>query len=181
MTSKPIPLDPTALDAVTGGTVHVGNSGAERIVGSNGADLLLGNGGDDAIAGGGGNDQIDGGMGRDVLQGDAGDDRLSGGTGDRAGDVAFGGDGNDSYTWSPGDGNDNFRGMAGQDTLSLPTMSLGQLQGALHLTNNGLSMQVSGNSVSFTDASGRPASFGGTITYGGETLTFTEVERIQIR
>ncbi|WP_426959789.1 calcium-binding protein [Muricoccus radiodurans] len=181
MTSKPIPLDPAALDAVTGGAVTIGGSGADRIVGTGGADLLLGNGGDDAIAGGAGNDQIEGGGGRDVLQGDAGDDRLSGGTGDRVGDIAFGGDGNDTYTWSPGDGNDSFRGMAGQDTLSLPTLSLGQLQSALQVSGTGLHMQVSGNVVSFTNASGQPASFGGTINLGGETLTFSEIERIQVR
>jgi len=69
-----------------------GGPGADQIVGSDGADFILGGDGDDVIT--------------------PGRPSSSGGT-----DVAFGGGGNDTFVWNPGDGNDVLEGQEGTDTL----------------------------------------------------------------
>lgn len=66
------------------------------------------------------NDIIIGGLGIDVLFGHDGDDILLGGTEDFNGfnrDRAFGNNGNDTFIWAPGDGNDFFDGGEGEDVL----------------------------------------------------------------
>jgi Ca2+-binding RTX toxin-like protein len=86
-----------------------GTSGADLILGGAGIDVLLGQGGDDRIKGGTGDDYLEGGPGRDWLEGNDGNDDIVGGSstihgedtglGARgqpdAGDVIFGGDGDD--------------------------------------------------------------------------------------
>ena len=67
-----------------------------------------------AIDGGAGNDTITGSAGDDLLIGGAGDDVVVGGAG---ADTAQLGDGNDRFTWNPGDGSDVVEGGAGTDTL----------------------------------------------------------------
>ncbi|WP_439594606.1 calcium-binding protein [Falsiroseomonas sp.] len=159
--------------------------GNDQAYGEAGNDVLAGNGGNDLLFGGAGHDTLNGGAGEDQLQGGDGDDSLDGGAGDRAADLAFGGQGSDSFIWAPGDGNDQFNGGAGTDTLQLDNVSLQQLQAALTLEGNtNLQMSVAqgpqGPVITFTDANGNPATFQGVIQIGGETLRFSEIERIQL-
>ncbi|WP_426954642.1 calcium-binding protein [Muricoccus radiodurans] len=165
-------------------TVAAG-AGNDQAYGEAGNDVLAGGAGNDLLFGGEGHDTLNGGAGQDQLQGGEGNDSLDGGAGDRAADLAFGGAGNDSFIWAPGDGSDQFQGGAGTDTLQLDNVSLHQLQSALTLEGNtNLQMHVGstpqGPTVTFTDAAGNPATFQGVINIGGESLRFSEVERIQL-
>ncbi|MBO1077358.1 calcium-binding protein [Roseomonas marmotae] len=206
MTLTPLSLDD--LDQVVGGVFRQGTAGHDTVEGSSEADVIFGGAGNDMIStgagndqaygeagndfihtgagndlafGGDGNDTLNGGAGADQLHGEAGNDFLDGGAGDRAADLAFGGAGNDTYIWAPGDGNDMFHGGAGHDTLNVLGMSRQDLERALTLDGQtALQMQVNDNVVTFTDAHGQPATFGGVINYGGETLRFTEVEQIRL-
>lgn len=66
------------------------------------------------------NDLLIGGLGIDILVGKEGDDIFVGGTEDFNAfnrDRAFGQQGDDSFLWAPGDGNDFFDGGPGQDVL----------------------------------------------------------------
>lgn len=74
----------------------------------------------DIIEGTVNNDLLVGGLGIDILLGGEGDDVLIGGTEDfnpLNRDRAFGNQGDDSFLWAPGDGNDFFDGGLGQDVL----------------------------------------------------------------
>lgn len=74
----------------------------------------------DIVMGGHGNDILIGGLGIDVLMGKAGNDILIGGTEDfnpENRDRAFGGPGNDTFIWAPGDGSDFFHGGSGTDVV----------------------------------------------------------------
>ena len=76
----------------------------------------------DALSGTEGSDLLIGALGIDVLQGYAGNDILIGGTEDfnpLNRDRAFGGSGEDTFIWAPGDGNDFFDGGADNDVLIL--------------------------------------------------------------
>lgn len=85
--------------------------------------------GGDVLQGGLLNDVLIGGLGVDVMTGGEGDDVLIGGTedfnssvdGDNRGsdnrDRAFGGDGDDTFIWAPGDGSDFFDGGEGTDVI----------------------------------------------------------------
>jgi Ca2+-binding RTX toxin-like protein len=209
--ARPIPLDHAALSKVTGGAFQQGTAYSDSLQGTSEADVIFAGGGNDVVSTGAGNDQvygeagndyiltgsgndlaygglgndvINGGSGQDQLQGEGGDDRLDGGAGDRAADLAFGGEGNDSFVWAPGDGNDQFQGGAGVDALHLDNVSLQDLQAALTLEGDtNLQMSVSSNAqgqsvVSFTDAAGNPATFQGVINIGGEAMRFSQIERI---
>jgi Ca2+-binding RTX toxin-like protein len=176
-------------DVITTGTgtdeVHAG-SGSDFVHAGSGNDKVFG----DAWGGRYGNDTIDGGAGSDELHGDApgeqnsgGNDALDGGRGDNAADKAFGGGGDDSYIWAPRDGNDEFHGDAGYDTLRLHTVTLDQLQAGLSLDNPNLQMLVNSlGQVSFVDTStNQPVTFSGSFTIGGETVRFFNIERLQIQ
>jgi Ca2+-binding RTX toxin-like protein len=159
--------------------------GDDQVYGEAGNDMIHAGAGNDLAFGGDGNDTLNGGSGQDQLQGGAGDDLLDGGAGDAATDLAFGGAGNDTFLWAAGDGSDQVQGGAGQDTLRLHGVSLQQLTSALRLEGGDtLKMQVSsstqGNVVTFVDAAGNPATFQGTVSIGGETLRFSEIERIAL-
>jgi hypothetical protein len=68
------------------------------------------------------NDLIVGGLGIDIIFGGEGDDFIIGGTEDFNSfnrDRAFGQEGEDSFIWSPGDGNDFFDGGPGLDVVFL--------------------------------------------------------------
>ena len=96
------------------------SDGANRIYGLDGndtlsggalSDLLDGGNGDDALHGKAGNDTLLGGAGNDTINGNAGDDVIVGGVGN---DTLYGGDywsgtgeGNDTYRFSKGDGQDS--------------------------------------------------------------------------
>ncbi len=74
----------------------------------------------DVIQGTVNNDLLIGGLGIDVLLGGQGDDILIGGTEDfnpLNRDRALGHEGDDSFLWAPGDGNDFFDGGPGEDVL----------------------------------------------------------------
>jgi Ca2+-binding RTX toxin-like protein len=177
-------MDDVIFSGAGNDTVSAG-SGNDQAFGESGNDVLSLGAGNDLGFGGDGNDTINGGAGQDQLQGGTGHDSLDGGAGDRATDLAFGGEGNDTFIWAPGDGSDQFQGGAGADTLQLDNVSLQQLQSALRLEGNtNLHMHVGstpqGPTVTFTDAAGNPATFQGSITIGGETLRFSEIERIQL-
>jgi Ca2+-binding RTX toxin-like protein len=80
------------------------------------ADQSLGN--TDVISSGAGNDVDIGLLGEDVMQGGADHDILVGGTEQFTpsnSDVMFGGTGNDTSVWAPGDGSDAFMGDSGLD------------------------------------------------------------------
>jgi Ca2+-binding RTX toxin-like protein len=177
-------MDDVLFTGAGNDTANAG-SGNDQAFGEGGNDVLGGGAGQDLLFGGEGHDTLNGGAGQDQLQGGSGDDSLDGGVGDGATDLAFGGEGNDSFIWAPGDGSDQFQGGSGVDTLMLDNVSLSQLQAALRLEGNtNLQMHVTGQQgstvVSFTDAAGNPAAFQGTIVIGGETLRFSEVERIKL-
>ncbi|WP_280856243.1 calcium-binding protein [Pararoseomonas indoligenes] len=209
----PKPLSPDALDKVVGGAFQQTGAGNDAVFGTGAADVIFtgsgndtanggagndqvfGEAGNDAISGGAGNDllfggdgqdTLNGGAGQDQLQGGEGNDALDGGVGDGAQDLAFGGAGNDSFIWAPGDGNDQFQGGTGNDTLQLDNVSLHQLQSSLTLEGNtNLQMHVGSNAqgqqeVTFTNASGQPANFQGVINIGGESLRFSDVEKIAL-
>jgi hypothetical protein len=72
----------------------------------------------DVISSGAGNDVQIGLLGSDVMQGGADHDILVGGTEQFVApnsDVMFGGTGNDTSVWAPGDGSDAFTGAGGLD------------------------------------------------------------------
>jgi hypothetical protein len=91
----------------------------------------------DVISSGPGNDVQIGLLGSDVMQGEEDNDILVGGTEQFVApnsDVMFGGTGNDTSIWAPGDGSDAFLGEAGLDaqvfgvidrnaTTNVPTLS----------------------------------------------------------
>jgi Ca2+-binding RTX toxin-like protein len=210
MSSTPKAIDASELAKVTGGT-HTdrwGTDGADTIATGDGMDKIFAGGGNDHISSGGGtdevhagagsdfvnagtgddkvfggegNDTIQGRLGSDELHGEGGNDALDGGYRDGAADKAFGGEGNDTYIWSPGDGNDEFHGGNGQDTLFLHNVNLETFQNAVQLYNPGLQMLLaSDGTMSFTDQSGTQVPFSGQVTIGGETMKFFDVERIKI-
>ncbi|WP_195822546.1 DUF4214 domain-containing protein [Roseobacter sp. MH60115] len=75
-----------------------------RTDGTSGNDVLVGKNTPDNFYGLGGNDTLNGSGGDDVLNGGAGDDVLTGGSA-----VAEETNGNDTYVWSIGDGNDTIQ------------------------------------------------------------------------
>lgn len=84
----------------------------------------------DIIEGTVNNDLLVGALGIDVLLGGEGDDILVGGTEDfnpLNRDRAFGQQGDDSFLWAPGDGNDFFDGGLGEDVLFMTLV--GELRG----------------------------------------------------
>jgi Ca2+-binding RTX toxin-like protein len=124
-------------DTLTGGagtdTIY-GLAGSDSLVGGGSFDLLVGAGGDDTLMGEGGGDRLFGGLGNDrlfggdggadSLFGDAGNDLIDFGSGG-AGDVGYGGAGDDTLTGGSSDdglygdaGNDSLDGGAGNDAVS---------------------------------------------------------------
>ncbi|MBU8536876.1 calcium-binding protein [Falsiroseomonas tokyonensis] len=211
MTGTPTTIAGSELEKVSGGsfTDRYGTEGADTIATGDGMDKIFAGGGNDIIGSGGGTDEVHAGSGNDFVNAGAGDDKVFGGDGhdtiqgrggsdelfgeagndfldggahDGVADKAFGGEGNDSFVWAPGDGNDEFHGGNGQDTLLLHGVNLDTLNAALQLYTPGLQMMVDlSGQVSFTNQSGQAVSFSGQITIGGETLKFFDVERLQIQ
>jgi len=156
-------------------------SGNDLVFGQGGNDVLYGQAGQDQLQGGEGNDILDGGAGGDQLFGQDGNDIIDGGNRDGAADYVEGGAGDDIYVWAPGNGNDTFQGGSGQDMIALTNVTQHQLSQGLNLWTGGLTMHVDHQGyVTFTNASGQPASFSGQLTIGGETLTFQDVEKLKI-
>lgn len=109
-----------------------GEVGDDVLIAGTGNDTASGGSGDDKLFGDDGNDALAGDAGQDLLDGGEGDDTLTGGTGD---DVVVAGAGNDRVIIGPSpeegrnagdsdaaaiassDGNDNYQGGDGYDTL----------------------------------------------------------------
>ncbi len=116
-------------------------------------DSLVGTSGNDVIYGYSGNDTLIGNAGNDVLYGDDGNDLLAGGSGD---DYVSGGTGDDTLRIGDAFGNDTLIGGEG-----------GMVAGDLLYAN----MTV-GATLTFT------APEAGTISSGGYTAIFSEIERV---
>jgi Ca2+-binding RTX toxin-like protein len=104
---------PTTIDGGNGNDRLVGGAGAGTVLGGNGNDSLIG-GGAGTLSGGNGDDTLAGGSGAETLLGGNGDDSIDG---NRGNDVAFMGNGGDTFIWDPGDGSDTVEGQNGRDTM----------------------------------------------------------------
>lgn len=117
---------------------------------SNAAITVYGNNGDDVITGSTADDVIHGGDGTDTINGGAGDDSIEGGSGD------------DWFMLNDGMGNDTITGG-----------ETGEVSGD-YLMGAGLTGDVTLDltAVSATDAES------GTLSVGGDTVTFSEIETV---
>ena len=70
-----------------------------------------------SLEGGTGDDTIAGGQGIETLVGNDGSDSIDGNGGNGGNDVAFMGDGDDTFVWDPGDGSDVVEGQDGVNTM----------------------------------------------------------------
>ncbi|MEL7097742.1 MAG: Ig-like domain-containing protein [Pseudomonadota bacterium] len=143
----------------TVGVVDDGADGNDSLVGGHGEDTIFGEGGDDTLEGGKDNDSLVGGDGNDRIDGGAGADTIDAGA-DR--DVILGGAGDDVDGGSEGDDFDilDLTGkgpffLAGPDGTGLPVEDS---------NGNGID-----GTVIFVDGDGNPT---------GETISFTEIERV---
>jgi Ca2+-binding RTX toxin-like protein len=129
-----------------------GTAGSDPMAGAAGHDTMAGNGGADAMSGGDGNDRLYGGAGRDALSGDRGDDFLEGGAdadllyagaghdrlrgGACDGDRAWGGAGNDTFVFRPGDGKDSVEDFSLREADVLDLRGFGYVS-FTHLKDTG--------------------------------------------
>lgn len=141
---------------------------------------------DDFMVGTDGRDNLYGGGGDDVLSGGGGNDFLDGGNRDGADDILLGGDGNDAAFWEPSaDGSDYFDGGDGTDAILLDLRGTGQSSLQAAFESGYLTITIAGDPdyvPSFNDAGKLilPEGATGQITGPtGETLTFTDVEKVQ--
>lgn len=135
------------------------NAGNDTVELDAGNDTADGGFGDDTIDGGTGEDSIIGGLGNDSLVGGAGNDTLNGQIG---ADVLEGGDGSDTFALEDDFGNDTIVGGEVDDAASGDTLDMSGLGG-------GLTYDLTG-----TDAES------GTVSDGTSTLSFSEIENIQL-
>ena len=149
--------------------------------------VVGGSSGNDTIQGSDGNNYINAGKGADVIFGHGGNDIIDGGYGDKADDVAFGGSGHDTFIWGlTGDGNDTFVGGTGNDTvkLDLHKVDSSNIQQALDSGNLTIQLESGEDASQYFDSQGNldlPPGSSGIITGpDGETLTFTDVEKITL-
>ncbi len=145
-------------DLVDGGT------GDDLVDGGAGNDTLLGGDGTDTVVGGAGADNLQGGAGDDILQGDAGNDTLEGGSG---ADTIEGGDGDDLIRVLDGFGADEVLGGEGAETGGLTG---GDVLDGTALTGDAV---VDFTAINAAD----PES--GTLSMGGETLQFEQIEIVR--
>jgi len=103
------------IDAGDGNDVISAGSGNDTVYGGDGNDVLYG-----GCYGDGGNDTLLGGAGNDVLYGEYGDDFLDGGAGDDLyAWVPYQTDGNDTFVYGRGAGNDTIqRGINGSGNIN---------------------------------------------------------------
>jgi Ca2+-binding RTX toxin-like protein len=197
---RPLPLSPEALDHVSGGHEGRGDGGGGTLFGTGIGDQVFGTEHADVISTGAGRDLAFGGAGDDMIGGGEGDDRLLGGSGDdtlaggQGADFADGGSGNDTILWRPGEGNDTLRGghdivwgeehLPGQqpegpdastDTLRLEMTGLTpeQLVAAMTLQDGSAQPVIQDGWIDVTGVSG-------SITIGGETIHFSQFERLEL-
>ncbi|WP_439597912.1 hypothetical protein [Falsiroseomonas sp.] len=197
-TARPQPLAPEALHNVTGGEGGRGGGGplfgtgtADEVFGTEHADRISTGAGRDLAVGGAGDDVIGGGEGNDRLLGGSGDDTLAGGQG---ADHADGGDGSDTILWRPGEGNDTLRG--GHDAVwgeeRLPGQQPEGPDGStdtLRLELTGLTPEQLIAAMTLAEGSAQPVlqdgwidvtGVTGSITIGGETIHFSQFERLEL-
>ena len=191
-----------------GNDIIDGENDDDTLYGGSGDDIIEGGKGDDIIEGGAGADVIDGGSGTDTasyvnsanavnvdlttgtgtggaasgdtlsnienLVGSAHDDIF---TGDSEDNVITGGDGSDTYNFASGGGDDTFSGGAGAWTDIINLNNINTLPGegdwTLQITNGATFNVDSENNVLEFDSSAT-----GSITIGGDTLSFDDVEKI---
>ncbi|MFY0310549.1 Hint domain-containing protein [Leisingera sp. D0M16] len=189
-----------SLDGGDGDDVIEGGAGADTLIGGAGGDTLAGGDGDDYIEGGAGNDSLTTGLGNDTLIGGEGDDTLKNSAGD---DSLVGGVGNDSIVAT--DGNDTLDGGAGNDTLyggnnndlliggADADLMYGEADADTFEMSDGfgndtleggeagtdfdtvdLTAVTSGLTVTYTGGEA------GTITGGTDTITFAEIEALNL-
>lgn len=116
----PAPLIGTDQNSLTGVDDNIRDFLSANRGANGGGDQSLQGG--DALMGTDESDLLIGALGIDALFGLGGNDVLIGGTEDFNPfnrDRAFGGDGDDTFIWAPGDGNDFFSGGEGVDVLMI--------------------------------------------------------------
>ena len=168
------------------GIAAAGTPGNDTMKGTDGFDWMRGGDGDDSMDGGDGSDVMFGGAGSDTMEGGGGDDKLDGGMFDRADDVVSGGAGNDSFSWSTlFSGSDSFDGGTGDDEIMLDDMdktiedAVASGQISITLTDaNGDSVAITDDMFNDNGDLVLPEGINGTLTRGGNVLTFTNVETI---
>ncbi|WP_280522356.1 calcium-binding protein, partial [Snodgrassella alvi] len=96
------------------GMVLYGTTGNDTITLKNGRAIIYGGNGNDTITTGNSNDVLNGGDGNDSLYAYGGDDLLDGGAGN---DYLVGGEGNDTYVFAKGHGQDKIYDIKGTDTI----------------------------------------------------------------
>jgi Ca2+-binding RTX toxin-like protein len=184
-------LTDDALRKVSGGSKTIqGGTGHDSLHGSSGDDAIHGGAGNDTIFDFGGHDAIHGGAGNDFIRSFGGDDQVTpdsgndtvylgeghdlllGGGGGH--DIIYGEGGDDTYWWMPGNQSTHFDGGPGKDTLAVFYPWFDTSKGEFKLECETPGRKVDGYYVFDAPASG-------TITYAGETLTFTGLERIVFR
>ncbi|NUE79808.1 hypothetical protein GYX91_00815 [Snodgrassella sp. ESL0304] len=104
----------TLDDLRTNGMVLYGTTGDDTITLKNGRAIIYGGDGNDTITTGNSNDVLNGGDGDDSLYAYGGDDLLDGGAGN---DYLVGGEGNDTYVFAKGHGQDKIYDIKGTDTI----------------------------------------------------------------
>ncbi len=104
--------DNDTLLGVEGNDTIQGQGGHDHLSGASGNDLLIGGPGDDWILGGPGDDYGEGGPGDDFIEGGPGDDTIEGGAGL---DYTNGSEGNNTYRFARGDGQDFISPWWGND------------------------------------------------------------------
>ncbi|MEQ9694605.1 Hint domain-containing protein [Shimia sp. SDUM112013] len=173
-------------DTVSGGAGFdqlSGDAGDDSIIGGEGDDILEGGDGNDTLEGGEGNDGLYGGAGDDSLDGGPGNDLLAGGAGNDTinlgfdtvgGNLAAGGDDEDTFLGG-GPGSLVFGGEGGVDNDTLDLRGTGVPGGSFTITYNPAD-------PTFDPATGRSES--GIVTYfdaGGTeigTMAFSEIENV---
>ncbi|KIC09272.1 type I secretion protein [Leisingera sp. ANG-M1] len=189
-----------SLDGGDGDDLIEGGEGADTIIGGEGGDTLAGGDGDDYIEGGAGNDSLTTGLGNDTLIGGEGDDTLMNSAGD---DSLVGGVGNDSIVAT--DGNDTLDGGAGNDTLyggndndlliggADADLMYGEADADTFEMSDGFGNDTLEGGEAGTDqdtvdltavTSGLTVTYtgdeAGTISDGSDTITFSEIEALEL-
>lgn len=164
-------LDTTAVESLV--VLGLGGTDTMSAVGNLAAltSLTL-DGGDDA-------DVIRGGNGADLLLGGKGDDRVDGNGG---ADRVLLGAGDDTFEWTPGDGNDVAEGQSGSDLVDFFGSSIGE---AITLSAFGERLQITRNIASVTtDADGFESvlvhAFAGSDTTTVDDMRGTDVKDVAI-
>nr|MDA8124879.1 hypothetical protein [Deltaproteobacteria bacterium] len=96
------------IQGVGGNDTLYGRAGDDSLDGGTGDDQLYGESGNDILLGGEGSDGLYGGLGDDTLDGGAGNDRLNGFSGDESYWLRNQSNGNDTYLFGRGSGQDTI-------------------------------------------------------------------------